>query len=110
MEISTNREEKGVVISVKGRMDATTSPDLEKQLTEMIDQGDTDLIIDFAGLDYISSAGLRSILATAKKLKAKNGTFSLAALQDVVKEVFEISGFDAIIPIHDSVESARENI
>ena len=65
-----------------------------------------DFVIDFAGLDYISSAGLRVILATTKKLKEKEGKLLLSSLKDIVKEVFEISGFTAIIPIYDSVETA----
>ena len=106
MELSVKNEEKGTLVTVTGRMDAVSSPEFEKELARLIDEGNINFVIDLAGLDYISSSGLRSILVTAKKLKGKNGQILLASLQAVVKEVFEISGFSAIIPIHESVEEA----
>lgn len=110
MKIRVEKDEKCPVVSVKGRMDAVTAPDFEKHLTEMIEKEDTDFIIDLAELEYISSAGLRCILAAAKKLKQKERQLYLVDLQDVVKEVFEISGFSAIIPIFDSVETVLKQI
>lgn len=108
MDITSKNEDKALVVSVSGRMDAVTASDFESALTEFLDQGNSALVIDFTDLDYISSAGLRSILASAKKMKGLNGTLSLACLKEVVKEVFDISGFSAIIPIYDSVETALE--
>ena len=108
MDITSKNEDKALIISVSGRMDAVTASDFENALTEFLDQGNSALVIDFSDLDYISSAGLRSILASAKKLKGMNGTLSLACLKEVVREVFDISGFSAIIPIYDSVETALE--
>lgn len=110
MEIRVEKDEKCPIVSVKGRMDALTAPDFERQVSEMIEKEDTDFIIDLAELEYISSAGLRSILVAAKKLKQKEKRLFLAALQDVVKEVFEISGFSGIIPIFDSVETVLKQI
>lgn len=108
MELNVKNEEKGTLVSVSGRMDAVSSPEFEKELGRLIDEGNVNFVIDLAELDYISSSGLRSVLATAKKLKAQNGKIFLAALQAVVKEVFEISGFSTIIPIYESVEAALE--
>ena len=71
-----------------------------------MNQREINFIINLGELDYISSAGLRSVLVTAKKLKVKNGLIFLAALTDVVRDVFEISGFSSIIPIYESIESA----
>jgi len=106
MELQVKHEEKGTLVSVSGRMDAVTAPEFEKELNGLIDEGNVNFVIDLAELDYISSSGLRSVLATAKKLKTKSGQIYLAALQAVVKEVFEISGFSTIIPIYESVEEA----
>ena len=75
---------------------------------ELIDSGDTTLIIDCSNLIYLTSAGLRSILMVAKTLKNKDGALKVAALIDVVKNVYEISGFNAIIPTFDTVEAALE--
>jgi stage II sporulation protein AA (anti-sigma F factor antagonist) len=110
MEIVTRKEKNAAVVSIKGRMDAISSPEFEKELSELMAEGQKDFIIDFGELDYISSAGLRSILAAAKKLESKEGKLLLSSLKDMVKEVFEISGFTAIIPVYESVESALIHI
>jgi len=106
MEMTNRKERNALVISIQGRMDAVTAPDFEKEVDRLLEKGETRFVVDLGGLDYISSAGLRSILSLAKKLKSNSGTLHLAALQAVVKEVFDISGFSSIIPIFDSVESA----
>ena len=110
MELNARKDDRALVLSVKGRMDATSSPEFEKEISELITQGEKDFIIDLSELDYISSAGLRSILSTVKKLKGKEGKLFLADLKGVVKEVFEISGFSTIIPIYESVESALSEL
>ncbi len=104
--VNTGKEKNAVLLAVKGRIDALSAPEFEKELVEWIEKGETNFIIDLGDLDYISSAGLRSILATAKKLKANEGQILLSSLKDAVKEVFEISGFSSIIPIYESVETA----
>jgi len=106
MEMTNRKEGEALVMSVKGRMDAVTAPEFEKAVQGLMGEGEISFVIDLADLDYISSAGLRSILALAKKLKTADGSLRLAALQDTVKEVFDISGFSSIIPISDSVEAA----
>ncbi|MGD8387131.1 MAG: STAS domain-containing protein [Desulfobacteraceae bacterium] len=106
MEITDQKQGDIVVISVKGRMDAISAPEFEKDLDTRIGQGQMRFVIDLADLDYISSAGLRSILALAKKVKTGEGMLHLAALKEPVKEVFDISGFSSIIPIFDSVDTA----
>jgi anti-anti-sigma factor len=106
MELSITKEKNVSIVSVKGRLDAISSPEFSEKITELMKNGEKAFIIDFGGLEYISSAGLRSILAAAKSLKEKEGCLTLCTLKDVVKEVFEVSGFSAIIPIRDSLESA----
>ena len=104
--ISTGKKGDTMVVSVKGRMDASTAPDFEKNMEEWIDGGQHAFAVDLSELDYISSAGLRAILSIAKKLKASNGNLLIVSLKGSVKEVFEISGFSSIIPIYDSVDAA----
>lgn len=110
MEIVKRKEKDALVVSLKGRLDAVTSPVLEKDLTELMAGAENTLVVDLGDLDYISSAGLRVLLATTKKLKGKQGKLLLASLKNVVKEVFEISGFSAIIPIYDSVDAALSSL
>ncbi len=106
MEFDSSKQGDSVVIKVKGRMDAVSAPEFEKECGKWIEAGDKSLIIDLGGLEYISSAGLRSILAAAKKLKAAQGAICFCNLQGMVQEVFSISGFATMFPIKDSLEEA----
>ncbi|RJR25287.1 MAG: anti-sigma factor antagonist [Desulfobacteraceae bacterium] len=108
METAKRKEKTFTILSVSGRLDAITSSELEKELSAMIAGGEKSLILDFEALDYISSAGLRCILAAAKKLREKQGTLRLACLKGVVKEVFDISGFDSVIPCFNTAGGAVE--
>jgi anti-anti-sigma factor len=110
MEISKRKEKDVLVISLKGRLDAITSPVLEKDLTDLMAGGERFLVMDLGHLEYISSAGLRSILVAFKRFKEKEGKLVLVSLKSVVGEVFEISGFSAIIPIFESVDSALSSV
>jgi anti-anti-sigma factor len=110
MEIQTRKEKSVVIVSVKGRMDALTAPEFEKNLSDLISKGETLFLLNFAGLEYISSAGLRSILATFKKLKEKQGKILFTGLQGPVEEVFKISGFHSIFKNFDSEETALKEM
>ncbi len=106
MELQSNKEGNATVVSVTGRMDAITSPDFEKKIHELIDSGEIRFVVEMAGLDYISSAGLRGILAAAKILKGKGGEIRFANVGGTVREVFDISGFGSIFRMFDSVAGA----
>jgi len=110
MEIQKVKGGKGLLVSVKGRLDAVTSPDFEKEMDQCLAVGETVFLFDLEGLEYISSAGLRSILSITKKLKARNGKIVLASLQNIVREVFEISGFSKILTIYPSREEALSSL
>jgi anti-anti-sigma factor len=110
MEIATRKEGGAHVVSVKGRIDAVTAPEFEKGLLALMAGGEYTLVLDFIGLEYISSAGLRSILSMAKQLKAKDGKMLFAGLQGPVKDVFKISGFGSIFKIFDTEEEALRQI
>ena len=106
MNIQTSKESSAMVVKVTGRLDAVTAPEYEQQFTALITGGETRFVVDFEKLDYISSAGLRVLLATAKQIKAKSGQIHLANIGGAVREVFDISGFGSIFPMHESVVSA----
>ena len=91
-------------------MDAVSTPEFEQTLGGWIDKGETRFVVDFAGLDYISSAGLRGILTSVKRLKAEGGQMVLTSLHGTVQEVFEISGFSTIISIFESVDDALQKM
>lgn len=106
MEIKSKKEQDVRIMSLKGRMDAVSAPEFDKALGEFIAEREKKFIVDMEEVDYISSAGLRSILAANKSMKTSAGRLCLVNLQNTVKEVFHISGFSSIISIYDSIESA----
>ena len=106
MEIIEKQQDEIYIFQLKGRLDSNTSPEFEKTIFKAIDGGSTNMIVDFENLDYISSAGLRVILKTAKELKRSEGAFVLCSMKDYVREVFEISGFDSFLPIVSNFEVA----
>mgnify|MGYP000908889336 FL=1 len=110
MTIQTVKEANATVLTITGRMDAVTAPEYEKTLNELLAAGETSFVVDFQGLEYISSAGLRALLATAKLPKTKNGQIRLANVLGTVREVFDISGFGSIFQIQDSVSAALADI
>lgn len=109
MEITTHKENAAIVVSVKGRIDAVTAPAYENAMKGLLEK-ESVFILDFQNLEYISSAGLRVILATAKSLKAKSGRMVMAHVVGTVREVFDISGFGAIFSMYDSVDEALSGL
>lgn len=106
MKVVSYQEKGFLVLQVEGRLDIATSPEFEKNCAAFIEQGQQKIILDFANLEYISSAGLRSILAIAKKLKSGGGGLCLCALTGLVREVFDLSGFDNFLPVYEGVAQA----
>lgn len=97
MTITKKIEGSALTVAVEGRLDTVTSPDLEAALSESL-EGVTDLTLDFSGLEYISSAGLRVLLATQKKMNAQ-GSMKVCGVNETVGEVFEVTGFADILTI-----------
>ena len=97
MTIEINKNEQEIIIAVCGRLDTVTAPVLEQRIGEII-IGVKTLILDFEGLEYISSAGLRVLLGTQKKIQ-KSGSMKLIHVCEEVMEVFEMTGFADILTI-----------
>jgi anti-sigma B factor antagonist len=106
MEIDQTCIDNTPVVSVSGRIDATTSKDLETTLSGLIDQDNSEIVIDLQGVTYISSIGLRVLLAAQKKVRAKNGGIMLVSLQPFVREVFEMTGFTRLFSIYSHQDEA----
>ena len=106
MEILQEQQGRVIILSLIGRLDANTSKDLEGKLLPLLDADNRLFIIDFAQLEYISSAGLRVLLMAAKKLKPLDGTIALASLKDHIKEIFEIAGFLSLFQIFSGKDDA----
>jgi len=97
MTITKNKNGNELTLTLAGRLDTTTAPQLEAEIKDSID-GVTDLTMDFAELEYISSAGLR-VLLSAQKTMNKQGSMTLKNVCDDIKEVFEITGFSDILTV-----------
>lgn len=97
MTINKNQEGTKLEILLEGRLDTTTSPMLETELKQALD-GITELTFNFEKLEYISSAGLRILLAAQKRM-SKQGSMVVKNVNEVIAEVFEVTGFSDILTI-----------
>lgn len=97
MEVTKELNNNELLFRVSGRLDTTSSPVLEKELSE-IEDNITTVILDFAKLEYVSSSGLRIILSLQKQMN-KKGKLIIRNVGNMVKEVFDITGFSSILTI-----------
>ena len=97
MIINKNQNGTALEISLEGRLDTMTAPDLEAELRSDLDSAES-LTLDFSKLEYISSAGLRVLLNANKKMSAKGG-MKITHVNEIVQEVFDVTGFTDILSI-----------
>lgn len=97
MNIAKKLEEKKLTISIDGRLDTSTAPELDEELKASLD-GVEELVMDFSGMEYISSAGLRVLLSAQKVMNAQ-GEMIVTGANDTVMEIFDITGFTDILTI-----------
>ncbi len=98
MTIKFDRNDKRLTVAVEGRLDTLTAPEFEEKLESALDSVEK-LIFDFSELEYISSAGLRVLLAAVKEMNAQGGELTLTKVRPEVMEVFEVTGFVDILTI-----------
>ena len=98
MEIKKELDGSKLTVTLSGRLDTTTAPDFEKELKSSLD-GVNELVLDFSGLDYISSAGLRVLLSAQKLMNGAGGSMKIIGANDIVKEIFDVTGFSDILTI-----------
>ncbi|MGB6063324.1 MAG: STAS domain-containing protein [Desulfomonilaceae bacterium] len=106
MQINVRMDQNLLIVSVEGRMDTVSAPEFQQRMEELLDREGKGILMDFEKLEYVSSAGLRSILIAAKKAKSLGGQVSCCSLQDMVRKVFDVSGFTGMLPVYDSLEDA----
>ncbi len=98
MTISRQQNGTDLILSIAGRLDTTTAPELEDIIRNGLD-GITSLTIDLKDLDYISSAGLRILLQASKSMNSKDGSLQISDPSPSIVEIFELTGFDTILTI-----------
>jgi anti-sigma B factor antagonist/stage II sporulation protein AA (anti-sigma F factor antagonist) len=109
MRLDSARFADVVVLSPRGRIDHATAEELRSALAPHLarcGQGQDHVVLDFAGVDYISSAGLRVLMLAAKQAKAQSGFLAVAAVQPLVQEILEISKFTLVLRTLPSVRDA----
>jgi len=106
MQIKRTKVENYAVISLTGDMDAYDAEAFDGVVNEVINSGDRDVIVDFSGLKYISSSGLRALITLRKQVLKKGGKLGLVSLSDKVLEVFKVSKLLGIFDVYNSMEDA----
>ncbi|MBQ2066755.1 MAG: STAS domain-containing protein [Clostridiales bacterium] len=97
LNINVKSEGEKLTVKLEGRLDTTTSPELESELGMNLD-GIKELVFDFNGLEYLSSAGLR-VLLNAQKTMNQQGEMKVTGVSDAVKEIFDVTGFSDILTV-----------
>jgi anti-anti-sigma factor len=106
MEIRLSEKKQFSVLALSGRPDALTAPAFELEVRKLLDAGALSVVVDLTDCAFVSSAGLRGILALAKGLRAVSGEVRFAGLQPAVQEVFTISGFTSLFKLYPTVAEA----
>ncbi len=100
VEISTDRQDGILCVLVVGRIDGASAMAFSEKLKAATEAGDRAVILDFERVSYIGSTGLRAVLMAAQRLWRHDTVVSLCAPSNAVRQVFEVSGFDRVVPIH----------
>ena len=106
MKISQQQIEDVDVLVLKGRLDAASAKELKGQVNSLEQENRVKLIIDMAGVDFIDSSGLGSLVSSLRKVNEKQGDIRVVALQKQVRSVFELTRLHCIFGIFDDVEAA----
>ena len=106
MQIGTTTINGVHIVTLDGKLDTNASTEFETYLQALVDGGAKRLLIDLDKVVFITSSGLRVLLATAKRIKAIDGDLCVCSLSQAVREVFDISGFSTLLTVFDSQQEA----
>lgn len=98
------------LVGVNGRLDQTLNPDLEQELTTLLDDGKNRLIVDMSHTSYINSGGLRTLVTGWRKARQQDGTLVLCGLNDRLQEIFGMVGFDQLFQIYPDRKAAQDSL
>lgn len=99
LEVAESEENGVLILRVKGRLDAASSPLLERKINAILEEERLKLLMEFEGVEYLSSAGMRLLLNLTKRLKSKQGRVVISSVNRDVMEVIKMAGFDHILEI-----------
>ncbi len=106
MEITEDKKENCVLFTLKGRLDSTTSPEVETKIIDSVSAGNKEILLDFSGLEYLSSAGIRALVHCHKKIEHEHGHIFLIAIPKPIENVLYITGFLPYFQVFDSEAKA----
>ena len=109
LHIELEEIEQRVILRIDGRLDAASAPILERKINSLITEDHSFLILDLSRVDYLSSAGMRVLLSTTKKLKVQEGELVIFGVNEDVMEVIKMAGFDKILRIFSSEKEAVQH-
>ncbi len=110
MELTHEPLENGALVYFKGRLDAHTAAETQKELLDWMEQGGSRWIYDFSALEYISSAGLRVLLTAVKKARSGGGSIAICGMQASLRDIFEIAGFTALFTEFETLDEAKQSL
>ena len=110
MIIESIKSGRAVIIKVSGRMDAESASTFEEMCQDTVKAGNANLIADFTDLEYVSSMGLRSILAAAKTAQDRGGNLTICGLRGLPKQVFEMTRLLPLFPVFESRDAALQSV
>lgn len=100
-------KENGItILAISGNLDAEGTQAMEEKVVGLLEGGETSLLFDFSGLDYINSSGLRVLVLAYQRLKKASGKVAICGIKDYIQEVFEVSGYDKIFPLYPTKDAA----
>lgn len=103
MEVGLNKIENVTILTLKGRADVSSANKLENVCKKILAENENNILIDGTNLEFISSACLRVLLMLGREIKKNSGRLAVAHLNDLVREIFEISGFIELFPAYENV-------
>lgn len=106
LSVATRREGARTIISVTGEIDVYTAPTLRDRLNELVADGEYDLVVDMAGVDFLDSTGLGVLVGALKRARSHDGTLQLVCDQEKILKVFRITGLTKVFPIHAALADA----
>jgi anti-anti-sigma factor len=110
MEITETARDGVLVIQLKGRFDANTSEPVKERLLATVSAQPVRLVVDFTGVEYISSIGLRVLMIVAKRVATTRGKLALCGMAGLVRQVFDLAGFASIVPLFADREGAIQSL
>ena len=106
LQVELEEIDRKIILRLDGRLDAATTPVLERKIDSLIAENRVHLLLDFIHVDYLSSAGMRLLLSVAKKLKTKKGVLLIFSVTEDVMEIIKLAGFERILHIFESEQEA----